>query len=262
MNSIRKLLIVPVRRWGFICVVLAVLHPDAAGQVDTTAAPVPACPAVEPVEDFHPLQEAIAMFLLPKVLQDGVVLKDYVMSDEYRDVRRACGDVVAVDVLFRRALRMSWNNPYATIVIVALAVLDHRRFGVRIPFLGPLLWFPLTSEFPEEFARRHAALPLRLYPDTPVGGDRDKLQHFFGSAFLALLTGSQSTVDRVGTFIEWGEDRFIVEGTLEARDLEANSRGGMFGLAFLRDRSVLPSAYMRTPLSVPLIDSVQVHEEE
>ena len=262
MKVPRQLLMVPVRRWGLICAMLAVLHPGGAAQVDTTSTSAPACQGVEPVEDIHPLQEAVAMFLLPKVLQDGVVLKDYVVSDEYRAVRLACGDVAAVDVLFRRALRMSWNNPYATLVIVTLAVLDHRRFGVRVPILGPLLWFPLTSEFPEEFARRHAALPLRLYPDTPVGGDRDKLQHFFGSALLALLTGSQATVDRVGTFIEWGEDRFIVEGTLEARDLEANSRGGMFGLAFLRDRSMLPSAYMQTPLSVPLIDTVQVHEEE
>lgn len=243
-------------------VMLAGFHQGVAAQVDTVAAPAPVCGGVEPVEDIHPLQEAIAMFLLPKVLQDGVVLKAYVMSDEYRDVRRTWGDVVAVDVLFRRALRMSWNNPYATLAIVAVAVLDHRRFGVRIPLLGPVLWFPLTSEFPEEFARRHEALPLRLYPDTPAGGDRDKLQHFFGSALLAVVTGSQATVDRVGTFIEWGEDRFIVEGTLEARDLEANARGGMFGLAFLGDRTVLPSAYMGTALSVPFIDTVRVHEEE
>jgi hypothetical protein len=214
------------------------------------------------VQDVHPLQEAVAMFLLPKVLQDAFLLKEYVVSDEYRDVRRACGDVVAVDVLFRRALRMSWNNPYATLMIMTLAVLDHRRFGVRVPFLGPMFWFPLTSEFPEEFARRHTALPLRLYPDSPAWGDRDKLQHFFGSSLIGVLTGSRASVDRVGSFIEWGEDRFIVEGTLEARDMEANSRGGMFGLAFLQDRAVLPSTYMKMPLSVPCIDTVQVHEEE
>ncbi len=241
---------------------VAALNPGAFAQVDSTALPSTACQGVEPVEDIHPLQEAIAMFLLPKILQDAVALKEYVVSDEYREIRRARGDVIAVDVLFRRALRMSWNNPYATLTIVTLAVLDHHRFGMRIPFLGPLLWFPLTSEFPEEFARRHAALPLRLYPDTPVWGDRDKLQHFFGAALLAVLTGSQATVERVGSFIEWGEDRFIVEGALEARDMEANRRGGMFGLAFLRDRTVLPSASMGTALSVPLIDTVQVHEEE
>ena len=238
------------------------LHVPAHAQVDSLAGAVPACPGIAPVEEVHPLQEALAMFLLPKVLQDGYLLKEYVVSDEYRDVRRVWGDVAAVDVLFRRALRMSWNNPYATLVIVTLAVLDHQRFGVRIPFLGPLLWFPLTSEFPEEFARRHVALPLRLYSDSPAWGDRDKLQHFFGSALVAVLTGSSTTVDRVGTFIEWGEDRFIVEGTLEGRDMEANSRGGMFGLAFLRDRGVLPSAYMQTPLSIRRIDTMQVHEEE
>jgi hypothetical protein len=262
LNSAWRHPIVSAGRWGSILLMAAALHAPVHAQVDSLAVATPACPGIEPVEEVHPLQEALAMFLLPKVLQDGFLLKEYVVSDEFRDVRRRCGDVAAVDVLFRRALRMSWNNPYATLVIVTLAVLDHHRFGVRIPFLGPLLWFPLTSEFPEEFARRHVALPLRLYPDSPAWGDRDKLQHFFGSALVAVLTGSHATVDRVGTFIEWGEDRFIVEGTLEGRDLEANSRGGSFGLAFLRDRAVLPSVYMQTALSVPSIDTVQVHEEE
>ena len=216
---------------------------------------------MDTVADVHPLQEAIAMFLLPKLLQDSYVLKQYIVSVEFAGVRRACGDRAAVDVLFRRALRTCWNNPYLTLAVMTLAVFDHHWFGVRIPLLGLVLWFPLTSEFAEEFSERRAALPSRLYADSPSYGDRDKLQHFFGSALIGVLTNSHETVDRVGTFIEWGEDRFIVGGTLEQRDIEADIRGGLFGLAFLEDRSVLPSAYMTTPLSVPVGDSLQVHEE-
>jgi hypothetical protein len=251
-----------LRAAGISVVISCIWSSVVWAQTDSSGnMPLP-CPFCEPVEEVHPLQEGIAMFLLPKIWQDVVLLKEYIVSDEFREVRRTCGDRVSVDVLFRRALRMSWNNPFATLVVVTFAVMDHRRFGVRVPLLGPLLWFPLTSEFPEEFSARRAALPLQLYPDSPSSGDRDKLQHFFGSALIAVLTGSRATVERVGSFIEWGEDRFIVEGSLEARDMEANSRGGRFGVTFLEDRAVLPSAYMHTPLSVPLIDTVLVHKEE
>lgn len=262
MNPLWRVLARMLRAAGIVVVIACAWSRAGYAQTDTLAAVPVAISCCEPVEDIHPLQEAIAMFLLPKIWQDGVLLKAYIVSDEFREVRRTCGDRASVDVLFRRALRMSWNNPYAALAVMTFAVMDHRRFGVRVPFLGPLLWFPLTSEFQEEFSARRAALPVRLYPDSPSYGDRDKLQHFFGSALIAVLTGSRATVERVGSFIEWGEDRFIVEGSLEARDMEANNRGGLFGEAFLEDRTVLPSAYMTTPLSVPFIDTVQVHKEE
>jgi hypothetical protein len=250
-------------RTGCVVLVIAWVLPTIAQaqSESTTVVPAP-CACMDSVSAIHPLQEAVAMFLLPKLLQDSYLLKQYIVSDDFSEVRRVCGDRAAVDVLFRRALRTSWNNPYLTLAVMTLAVFDHRRFGVRVPLLGPVLWFPLTSEFAEEFAARREALPSRLYPDTPSYGDRDKLQHFFGSAFLAMITNSHETVDRIGAFIEWGEDRFIVGGTLEQRDMEADSRGGLFGLAFLEDRSVHPSAYMTVPLSMPFIDSVQVHEKE
>jgi hypothetical protein len=214
------------------------------------------------VQEVNPLLESAAMFLLPKILQDGFLLKEYVSSEEFRAVRQRCGDAVAVDVLFRRALRVSWNNPYVTLAIMTVAILDHRKLGIVIPVLGPLIWLPLTSEFAEEFAARHAALPSRMFPDAPPWGDKDKLQHFFGSALLAIVTGSTAAVERTGEFIEWGEERFVVEGTVEERDVESNRRGALFGLRFLHDRGALPSVFMKAALSVHAIDSVQVHEEE
>ncbi len=252
-----------ILRSGSLVLILFTVSGLAWAGVDADSlATIPdTCSCLEPVADIHPLQEAVAMFLVPKLFQDTYVVREFIVSDEFQNVRRLHGDRVAVDVLFRRALHTSWNNPYLTLAVITLAVFDHRRFGVRVPFLGPLFWFPLTSEFAEEFSARRAALPSRLYPDSPSYGDRDKLQHFFGAALVAVLTNSHETVDRVGSFIEWGEDRFIVEGTLEERDMEANSRGGWFGLALLENRTVLPSAFMKTPLNVPRTDPGRDHEE-
>jgi hypothetical protein len=127
--------------------------------------------------------------------------------------------------------------------------MDHNKFGVRIPFVGPLLWVPLTSEFREEFQDRLKALPSQLYPDTPPEGDRDKLQHFFGSALVTYITESREAGERVGYFIEWGEDKFIVGGVMDERDMRANRQGQQFGLHLLEDTSTRPSDFFRFALA-------------
>ena len=203
-----------------------------------------------PPERRNSIQDAISFFaplVFPKVIQDGYRLKEYVVSEELAAVRREQGDPSAVDAIFERALTLSWNNCYEALLISFVATMDHRRFGIRLPVLGPLLWAPLTSEFPEEFTGRVRALPSKLYVDTPADatGDRDKLQHFFGSAFLTYIFESSEVAERFGTFVELGEEAFIVDGVLDERDFRANRQGAEFGLRLLEEESTRPSSFLR-----------------
>src|SRR5512140_103405 len=181
-----------------------------------------------PVASFEPLDtipEAIsffAPFFIPTIFQDEYRLKEYICSEEYARFRRVYGDAQGVDAIFNRALHLCWNNTGEALLICLLSTMDHRSFGIELPVVGDLIWIPLTSEFPEEFQRRVHALPRDLYADTPPGGDRDKLQHFFGSAFLTILTEDTAAAERSGWFIEWGEERFIVGGVNDVRDLRAD----------------------------------------
>jgi hypothetical protein len=129
--------------------------------------------------------------------------------------------------------------------------MDHRRVGVSVSGLGPLLWLPLTAEFEEDFEARIARLPSALYPDSPPGpaGDRDKLQHFFGSAFLTFFSESVETADEAGRFVEWGEGAFIVDGMSDDRDLRADRHGQDFGLRLRADPSALPSESFRLAIA-------------
>jgi hypothetical protein len=203
-------------------------------------------PPLDPRPKIPPLVTALSPLLLPKVIGDCWLLKEYLRSDEFAGVRHAYGDLYAVDVVYDRALRLAWNNTYEALLITAFATMDHRRVGIRVPMLGSLLWFPLSSEFQEDFDARVNALPSRLYFDTPDdrAGDRDKLQHFFGSAFLAYTLESDDAPGRIGDFIEWGEERFIVGGVNDERDQRANFQGRTFGLRLLGDDSVWPSDYL------------------
>ena len=191
------------------------------------------------------LLQGLSPLLVVKVVADCARLKEYITSDEFAAIRRGAGDLVAVDALYDRALDLSWHNIPEALFISAFATMDHRRVGVRLPGIGALLWFPLTSEFSGDFSLRLRALPSRLYPDTPndPGGDRDKLQHFFGSAFLAYSAKSNDPAERVGDFVEDTEEEFIVGGVNDVRDKRSNGHGRRFGLMLLADENALPSKY-------------------
>lgn len=192
-----------------------------------------------------------SLLLFPKVFADAWLLREFVRSGDFAEIRREHGDVAATDAMFARARELSWHNNAEALLISLAASIDHRRVGIRVPPLGITLWLPLTSEFPDEFGERIAALPRRIYPDTPPGrsGDRDKLQHFFGSALLAFLFEAPGPSDRFGDFVEWGEERFIVDGTMDPRDLRANWQGQQFGLALLDDPRTRPSRFLRVDLA-------------
>ncbi|MBI4534635.1 MAG: hypothetical protein HY708_00055 [Ignavibacteriae bacterium] len=241
--------------------------------VETTFGQTPP-PVFAPSEGFPEIVTFFAPVFFPKVIQDGYQLKMYIRSEEFNDFRASFGDVYAVDAIFDRAVRLSWNNLYEALLISFVATMDHNKFGVRLPVVGALFWVPLTSEFDDEFRARVDALPGRLYPDSPSGraGDRDKLQHFFGSALLTYTFESLEAAERVGRFIEWGEDLFIVDGVLDDRDFRANVQGQDFGLRLLDDNSVRPSMFLKYHLAqdptahigcVPTgeIDSLFVNQE-
>jgi hypothetical protein len=192
--------------------------------------------------------EAIAPLFLPKVFADAWALQEYVRSGRFEGVRRTAGDLFAVDTLFREALRLSWGSIYEALLICLAATVEHRRVGLSLPLIGPIVWIPLTGEFPDAFEKRVAALPGRLYNDSPEGapGDGDKLQHFFGSAFLAALLESRESSERVGSFVEWGEEQFVVGGVSDNRDMMANWQGQEFGLRLLSDRHAVPSSFLRS----------------
>ena len=189
-----------------------------------------------------------APLFFPKVFLDTYRLKEYIRGDEFRKVRQRYGDLCSVDFIFEQALSLSWGNRYEALFIMLFATMDHKNFGLKLPVIGSLLWLPLTAEFDEDFRSRLAALPSRLYGDTPRGraGDRDKLQHFFGSAFLAYLLESRDAADRVGNFIEWGEDLFVVGGVNDPRDLRADRQGAEFAMHLLEDGDALPSGYFES----------------
>jgi hypothetical protein len=194
--------------------------------------------------DPSPFSCLLALFP-PLLIQHGNEMKDFVRSDEFARVRKAFGDARAVDAIFVRAMRLTGNNTGMALLISAIATFDHDMVGVKNPVLS--IVFPLTSETDADFRARRERLPSHFYADSPpgAGGDRDKLQHFFGSAFITYAFESPETAGRFGDFVEHGEDALIIGGVLDERDIRANRQGQLFGAALLDDNKRYPSDFLR-----------------
>ncbi len=192
--------------------------------------------------------EAFLTWYPPLLIRNGIELKDFIRSDAFAAFRKKAGDALAVDAIYVRAMTLTANNTAVALLLATVATFDHYVVGVRVPLLN--LFFPLSNESYEEYAARVRNLPTGFYADTPPGerGDRDKLQHFFGSAFVALAFESRDAAQRVGDFIEIGEDAVIVDGVLDSRDERANWNGREFGIALLADNRRYPSDFFHTPV--------------
>ena len=193
--------------------------------------------------DDAPLS-CLLTYFPPLFIQHGIELKSFLRSKSFRRLRERLGDLRALDALYVRSMQLTDNNTAIALLLSTIASFDHRIVGLKVPIVQ--LFFPLSNESEEEFDGRMRALPNRIYPDTPPGlaGDRDKLQHFFGSAFLTLAFESASGADRAGTFVEEGEDAFIVGGVMDERDLRADRDGQRFGKALLEDNRRMPSEFL------------------
>ncbi|MBA4313121.1 MAG: hypothetical protein C0417_10885 [Chlorobiaceae bacterium] len=185
----------------------------------------------------------IYSYFPPIFIQNGIELKSFVRSNIISDIRRQFSDLQSVDAIYIQAMKLTNNNTAISLLISTLACFDHRLVGLKVPVFA--LYFPLTNESEEEFKARVANLPRYLYADSPKNkiGDRDKLQHFFGSAFLTFIFESKSPAEELSRSIEVGEDAIIVDGALDERDMRANRHGQNFGLALIQNKFVLPSDY-------------------
>jgi hypothetical protein len=198
-------------------------------------------------EEHDPLS-CLITYLPPVFIQNGLEMKSFIRGRTFRRLREAVGDVRAMDAVYIRAMQLTNNNTAIALLLSAIACFDHRLVGFKVPLFQ--LYFPLSNESESEFLRRVANLPSKVYTDTPREGDRDKPQHFFGSALMAFLFESAGAADRTGDFIEEGEDAFIIGGINDERDKRSNRQGRQFGLALLDNNRRLPSEFLRFEIAV------------
>lgn len=182
----------------------------------------------------------------PDLVKDTRRIRSYVRDERFAILLKRCGEMRAIDAIYLKALKIAEHSIVRALFLSLVATLEHRDIEMKVPILGSF-GLPLTFEEDSTFNARMINLPSKIYVDTPPEGDRDKLQHFFGSAYIAYASESKEFARTSGDLVEWGEAQFVVGGVNDDRDRRANSQGERFGHDLLTTRNLLPSDYLNLP---------------
>ena len=170
-------------------------------------------------------------------------LSKYIASDSFILLKQTCNDLASTDSLYCRALNYTDNDYSEALLSLTFAVIPYNHIPVLLPLLKLPVNIPLPSSCDSVFYRKNENLPSKLLFDTPPDsfGDKDKLAHFFGSAYLAYISGIFDFTEIIGIFVEEFEEKFYVQASIDRRDLFADYLGRLFGMGLKENKHLLPS---------------------
>ena len=170
-------------------------------------------------------------------------ISEYIASEIFAEIRINDGDLAATDSIFIEALKFTEYDYGDALLALMHATVPYREVPIRLPLINSMVYYPLTSADEEIFLKKNENLPRYLFFDTPqsIYGDKDKLSHFFGSAFLSYESNFFDIGKVIGYFVEAFEESFKVQSSVDLRDLAVNEYGRLFGNLLKENKQLLPS---------------------
>jgi hypothetical protein len=217
-----------------IVVVVFLLCFTSASRAQSEAAP-------DSSDVFTYRQNIFLKCLFSKGIAEGVALRSYLRSAAWDEFRKNHSERESFDEIMKDADELCSGNRTPAILASSIATLDHKIIPFKL-FFGVMLPLPLTLESQDDFDTRVSKLPEHIYD--PKISDRDKLQHFFFSAYFIRTLKMNWLVGLLGDAVEIGENLFIIGGADDPRDRHANKDGRNFGGNCDTDLLQLPSMYL------------------
>ncbi|MBN1639455.1 MAG: hypothetical protein JW866_10835 [Ignavibacteriales bacterium] len=179
-----------------------------------------------------------------RTLSEGIFyISDFIASDYFLSLKEKKNDLDLVDTIYVRALKY-YNYDYSeALLALTFATLPFNKIPLKIPFLNVKLNIPLPSACDSVFQIKLRNLPSQFFFDTPKYefGDKDKLPHFFGNAFLSYNISFFNISEFFGILVELFEESFAIDGRLNLRDIRVNRIGSEFGKLLEDNNNILPS---------------------
>ncbi|MFZ0456379.1 MAG: hypothetical protein WCE54_05835 [Ignavibacteriaceae bacterium] len=188
----------------------------------------------------------IKLYPQQSTLSKGVnYLSEFIASDYFLNLKKTNNDLELADTLFLRAVKYKDYNYSEALLALTFATVPYKEVPIQFPLIG-ILDYPLVSANDSVFLVKDKNLPKDFFYDTPKGsfGDKDKLAHFFGSAFISYSSNIFDLGDLIGYFVEVFEQSFKVQSSVDTRDLRTNKLGNIFGDILKKNENALPSQVM------------------
>lgn len=170
-------------------------------------------------------------------------VSEYVASEKFLSLKNQIGEINMIDSIFTTAVKHSDENISEALLGLTFALVPYREVPIQVPIINATLNFPLVSASDSIFTLKNENLPKYIFFDSPNDnyGDKDKLAHFFGAAFIAYSSNIFDFVNPIGYFVEVFEETFKVQSSIDERDLITNKLGNTFGKLLKKNKNILPS---------------------
>jgi hypothetical protein len=197
-------------------------------------------------EEKKSLWYSIGEIIVSEVIINTYRMRDFISSEYFFEFKKNNGDMRAIDEIYNYAFWLTDGDIPQALFISAFSTLPYKSTPAKLPFTNIDIMFYFSLESESNFKKRFNNLPSQFLSDSPKGsfGDKDKLSHYFGSAYLSYVTNLKVVPEYVGYMIEVGEALFKFEGFFDERDMKVNSLGADYGLALLHDYKCMPSEYI------------------
>jgi len=174
-------------------------------------------------------------------------ISTYIASDYFKDLSESRSDIQLIDSIYVYQLKYQNYNFTETLLSLTFALVPVREVPIKFPLLNKLN-YPLISVTDSLFNLKNKHMPKYFFVDSPTNnfGDKDKLSHFFGSAFISYSSNIFDFGNLIGYFVEVFEDNFKVQSTIDKRDMMANTLGNLFGKMLKKNKNILPSQILIT----------------
>jgi hypothetical protein len=170
-------------------------------------------------------------------------LSEFIASDYFIELKKENTDLALVDSIYIRAIEFYKQDYHEALLALTFATIPYQRVPIVIPLIKIRLYYPLISASDSIANLKNHNLPSRLFYDSPDNsyGDKDKLAHFFGNAFIGYAENILKLADVFGYFVEAFEEDFKAQSEVDFRDIDVNWYGVLFGDMLELNKNILPS---------------------
>jgi hypothetical protein len=175
-----------------------------------------------------------------------ILVSDYIASYKFKKQMAASDHSVMVDSIFKESLHVCDNDISEALLTATLATIPYKDVPVTFPIINEKAKAIIISMPDSVFRKKVDNLPSDVFFDSPGGsfGDKDKLSHFFGNAFLSYNVSLFNLSKFLSILVELFEESFKVEGSVSTRDLLIGNVGEVFGRTLSDYENKMPSEYM------------------